>query len=151
MCLVANLVPHARNARTHNQAQVAKIAGSIREFGFNNPVLVDAESGIIAGHGRVLKTPSDYVQQSPWLSVANKQMELIARYMDDLGLTPVTRARLDIRQNSFVDQVTIIKFAAVYTDKDGMRCERPLAFVHAQGRREKTEAETITYEPDECL
>nr|WP_309504435.1 ParB/Srx family N-terminal domain-containing protein [uncultured Roseovarius sp.] len=54
MCLVADLVPYARNARTHSEAQVAKIAGSIREFGFNNPVLVDAESGIIAGHGRVL-------------------------------------------------------------------------------------------------
>ena len=48
------LVPYARNARTHSEAQVAAIAGSIREFGFNNPVLVDGESGIIAGHGRVL-------------------------------------------------------------------------------------------------
>ena len=53
-CPVADLVPYARNARTHSEAQVAQIAGSIREFGFNNPVLVDAEHGIIAGHGRVL-------------------------------------------------------------------------------------------------
>lgn len=51
---VAELVPYANNARTHSEAQVAQIAGSIREFGFNNPVLVDGESGIIAGHGRVL-------------------------------------------------------------------------------------------------
>lgn len=51
---VAELIPYARNARTHSQAQVAQIAGSIREFGFNNPVLVDGENGIIAGHGRVL-------------------------------------------------------------------------------------------------
>ena len=49
-----SLVPYARNARTHSEAQVAAIAGSIREFGFNNPVLVDGENGIIAGHGRVL-------------------------------------------------------------------------------------------------
>nr|WP_091844361.1 DNA methyltransferase [Palleronia pelagia] len=48
------LVPYARNARTHSGAQIAKIGGSIREFGFNNPVLVDGENGIIAGHGRVL-------------------------------------------------------------------------------------------------
>ncbi len=48
------LIPYARNARTHSEAQVALIAGSIREFGFNNPVLVDGENGIIAGHGRVL-------------------------------------------------------------------------------------------------
>ncbi|SFG41078.1 ParB-like nuclease domain-containing protein [Palleronia marisminoris] len=51
---VADLVPYARNARTHSDAQVALIAGSIREFGFNNPVLVDGANGIIAGHGRVL-------------------------------------------------------------------------------------------------
>lgn len=50
---VADLIPYARNARTHSDAQVAQIAASIREFGFNNPVLIDAEAGIIAGHGRV--------------------------------------------------------------------------------------------------
>ena len=48
------LIPYARNSRTHNDAQVAQIAASIREFGFTNPVLIDGEGGIIAGHGRVL-------------------------------------------------------------------------------------------------
>ena len=51
---VASLIPYARNARTHSEAQVALIAGSIREYGFTNPVLVDGANGIIAGHGRVL-------------------------------------------------------------------------------------------------
>ncbi|WP_421989935.1 site-specific DNA-methyltransferase [Roseococcus sp.] len=51
---VEDLVPYARNARTHSPAQVAQIAASIREFGFTNPVLVDGERGIIAGHGRVM-------------------------------------------------------------------------------------------------
>jgi ParB-like chromosome segregation protein Spo0J len=51
---VADLVPYARNARTHSAEQVAQIAASIGEFGFTNPVLLDEESGIIAGHGRVL-------------------------------------------------------------------------------------------------
>ena len=51
---IGALIPYARNARTHSAAQVALIAGSIREYGFTNPVLVDGESGIIAGHGRVL-------------------------------------------------------------------------------------------------
>jgi ParB-like chromosome segregation protein Spo0J len=50
----ASLVPYARNAKKHDAAQVAAIAGSIREFGFNNPVLIDADNGIIAGHGRTL-------------------------------------------------------------------------------------------------
>lgn len=48
------LIPYARNSRTHSEAQVAQIAGSIREFGFTNPVLIDAENGIIAGHGRIM-------------------------------------------------------------------------------------------------
>ncbi|MCH8188717.1 MAG: ParB N-terminal domain-containing protein, partial [Proteobacteria bacterium] len=51
---VDELVPYARNARTHSEAQVAQIAASIEEFGWTNPVLTDAEGGIIAGHGRVL-------------------------------------------------------------------------------------------------
>jgi ParB-like chromosome segregation protein Spo0J len=48
------LIPYARNSRTHSEAQVAQIAGSIREFGFTNPVLIDGQDGIIAGHGRVM-------------------------------------------------------------------------------------------------
>lgn len=48
------LVPYARNARTHSEAQLAEIAGSIREFGFVNPVLIAEDGTIIAGHGRVL-------------------------------------------------------------------------------------------------
>jgi DNA modification methylase len=51
---VGDLIPYARNARTHSEAQIALIAGSIREYGFTNPVLVDGENGIIAGHGRVV-------------------------------------------------------------------------------------------------
>jgi DNA modification methylase len=48
------LVPYARNPRTHSAAQVAQIAVSIVEFGFTNPILVDTNAGIIAGHGRLL-------------------------------------------------------------------------------------------------
>jgi ParB-like chromosome segregation protein Spo0J len=51
---VAALVPYARNARTHSDAQVARIAASIREFGWTNPILVDGDRGVIAGHGRLL-------------------------------------------------------------------------------------------------
>ena len=49
-----DLIPYARNSRTHSVEQVAQIAASIREFGWTNPVLIDGENGIIAGHGRVL-------------------------------------------------------------------------------------------------
>ena len=51
---VTDLIPYARNARTHSDAQVAQIAASIRAFGWTNPVLVDADGGVIAGHGRLL-------------------------------------------------------------------------------------------------
>lgn len=51
---VKELIPYARNARTHSDEQVAQIASSIKEFGFINPVIVDGENGIIAGHGRVM-------------------------------------------------------------------------------------------------
>jgi len=51
---IDQLIPYARNSRTHSDAQVAQVAASIKEFGFTNPVLIDADDGIIAGHGRVL-------------------------------------------------------------------------------------------------
>ena len=51
---IGDLIPYARNSRTHSDVQVAQIAASIKEFGFTNPVLIDEEGGIIAGHGRVL-------------------------------------------------------------------------------------------------
>jgi DNA modification methylase len=51
---IDSLIPYAKNARVHDEAQIAQIAGSIKEFGFNNPVLIDKDNGIIAGHGRVM-------------------------------------------------------------------------------------------------
>ncbi len=50
---INDLIPYANNARMHSPEQVAKIASSIKEFGFCNPVLIDKDGGIIAGHGRV--------------------------------------------------------------------------------------------------
>ena len=51
---VDKLIPYANNARTHSDAQVAQIAASIKEFGFNNPVLISEDGTIIAGHGRLM-------------------------------------------------------------------------------------------------
>ena len=50
----SELLPYARNARTHSSEQVAQIAASIKEFGFNNPVAIDADGMILCGHGRVM-------------------------------------------------------------------------------------------------
>lgn len=50
---IDSLLPYARNPRTHSPAQINKIAASIVEFGWTQPILVDGENGIIAGHGRL--------------------------------------------------------------------------------------------------
>ena len=51
--LISELIPYVNNARTHSDEQVTQIASSIKEFGFNNPILIDKDNGIIAGHGRL--------------------------------------------------------------------------------------------------
>jgi len=51
---VDSLIPYINNSRTHSDEQIAQIAGSIKEFGWTNPILVDGSNGIIAGHGRLL-------------------------------------------------------------------------------------------------
>jgi len=65
------LIPYARNAKLHSDAQVAQIAASIREFGFNAPVLIDGENGIIAGHGRVLAARKLGIQNVPCIRLTH--------------------------------------------------------------------------------
>jgi DNA modification methylase len=62
---VADLIPYAMNSRTHSDEQVAQLAASIREFGFTNPVLIDEENNLIAGHGRVLAARKLKLDQVP--------------------------------------------------------------------------------------
>jgi DNA modification methylase len=52
--LVTELIPYVKNSRTHSDEQVAQIAASIKEFGWTNPILIDGDNGIIAGHGRLM-------------------------------------------------------------------------------------------------
>jgi DNA modification methylase len=68
---LGELIPYARNPRTHSEAQVAQIAASIREFGWTNPILVDGQSGIIAGHGRVLAARKLGLEQVPVIELAH--------------------------------------------------------------------------------
>ncbi|WP_298218129.1 site-specific DNA-methyltransferase [Halothiobacillus sp.] len=65
------LIPYARNSRTHDDAQVSQIAASIKEFGFTNPVLIDADNGIIAGHGRVLAAQKLSLEFVPCIRLAH--------------------------------------------------------------------------------
>lgn len=80
---IAALSPYVANARTHSPEQIAQIARSIREFGFVNPVLVDRDGGIIAGHGRVLAAASLDLEEVPtldvgWLTPAQRRAYVLA-------------------------------------------------------------------------
>ncbi len=76
-----SLIPYARNARTHSDAQVAQIAASIREFGFTNPILTDGDNGVIAGHGRVLAARKLGMTTVPVIELAG-MVELDPAYCD---------------------------------------------------------------------
>lgn len=62
---IERLIPYERNARTHSPEQVAQIAASITEFGFTNPILVDGDDGILAGHGRLAAAKDLALDQVP--------------------------------------------------------------------------------------
>lgn len=68
---VSGLIPYARNSRTHSEAQITKIAASIKEFGFLNPVIVDGENGIVAGHGRVLAAKKLGMEEVPVIEASH--------------------------------------------------------------------------------
>jgi hypothetical protein len=65
----ASLTAYDRNSRTHSPEQIAQIAASICEFGFTNPVLIDEQGGVIAGHGRVLAAQQLKLEQIPCLTL----------------------------------------------------------------------------------
>ena len=68
---IEKLIPYARNSRTHSDDQVAQIAGSIKEFGWTNPILVDGENGIIAGHGRLAAARKLGMKKIPVIELAH--------------------------------------------------------------------------------
>ena len=68
---VESLIPYINNSRTHSDEQVAQIAGSIKEFGWTNPILVDGANGIIAGHGRLLAARKLGYKEEPTIELAD--------------------------------------------------------------------------------
>lgn len=75
----------------------------------------------------LIKTPSGYIQQSPWLSIANRQMELMGRYMAEIGLTPAARSRLVVSgKTESPAKVDKVEFVVVWTGDDGITYERPI-------------------------
>ena len=68
---VESLIPYIKNSRTHSEAQIAQIAASIKEFGWTNPILVDGNNGVIAGHGRLLAARKLGHKEVPTIELAH--------------------------------------------------------------------------------
>lgn len=80
---IDKLIPYVNNARTHSQEQINKLRASLREFGFINPVIIDKDFNIIAGHGRVLAARAEGIQEIPcvlvdYLTEAQKKAYILA-------------------------------------------------------------------------
>ena len=89
---IERLVPYANNARTHSPEQINKLRGSLREFGFVSPVIIDKDYGILAGHGRVMAARAENIEQVPCVFVdhlteAQKKAYILAdnRFALDAG------------------------------------------------------------------
>lgn len=78
---VASLIPNARNARLHSDAQVQQIANSMKEFGWTIPILIDEHDGIIAGHGRILAAHLLDLEYAPCLIATNWSEDQKRAYM----------------------------------------------------------------------
>src|SRR5438046_1525954 len=72
---LGSLIPYPHNPRTHSDAQVSEIAASIEAFGWTNPILVDGENGIIAGHGRLLAAKQLGMKEVPVIELAGLSNE----------------------------------------------------------------------------
>lgn len=80
---VSKLVPYVNNARTHNAQQITKLRSSLREFGFINPIIIDREYNVIAGHGRILAAKEEGIKEVPcvfvdYLTPAQKKAYILA-------------------------------------------------------------------------
>src|SRR5271155_1204747 len=106
---IERLIPRANNPRTHSREQVASIAASIREFGWTNPVLVDADATIIAGHARLLAARKLDMNEVPVIVLAH--------------LSPAQRRALVIADNQ-------LAIAGAAWDETMLRVE--LAILHEE-------------------
>jgi DNA modification methylase len=125
---IDKLIPFARNPRTHSDTQVAQIAASIAEFGFNNPILVDTKAGIIAGHGRLLAARKLQLQEVPVIVldhltdaqkrayvIADNQLALNAGWDDELLRSEIAALQdedFNVRLIGFDDEELALILAA---------------------------------------
>ena len=111
MINIDELVPYANNARTHSKNQINKLRGSLREFGFINPVIIDSNNGVLAGHGRLEAARAEGITEVPCvlashLTEAQKKAYILAdnRYAEDAGWDEeMLRAEIEALQGEDFD------------------------------------------------
>jgi site-specific DNA-methyltransferase (adenine-specific) len=150
--LVADLIPYARNSRTHSEEQVTQIAASIKEFGFLNPVIVDGEKGIIAGHGRVMAAKKLGMTELPAVEashltdaqrrayiIADNKLALNAGWDDEMlrvEFAELTEAGFDLDLTGFsLDEIGALQIEEIppgLTDEDAVP-EVPVQPVTVEG------------------
>ena len=157
---MSSLIPYARNSRTHSDEQVAKIAASIKEFGFLNPVIVDGDSGIIAGHGRVLAAQKLGLDEVPTIEashltdaqrrayvIADNRLALDAGWDDEMlrvEFDDLEAEGFDLTLTGFsLDEVKSLSFG----DEDDALENMPEI---ASGEREPFQQKTFTLHDDQA-
>ena len=150
--LVADLIPYARNSRTHSEEQVTQIAASIKEFGFLNPVIIDGEKGIIAGHGRVMAAKKLGMTELPAVEashltdaqrrayiIADNKLALNAGWDDEMlrvEFAELTEAGFDLDLTGFsLDEIGALQIEEIplgLTDEDAVP-EVPVQPVTVEG------------------
>jgi DNA modification methylase len=149
---VADLIPYARNSRTHSDEQITQIAASIKEFGFLNPVIVDGENGIIAGHGRVMAAKKLGMTELPVVEashltdaqrrayiIADNKLALNAGWDDEMlrvEFAELTEAGFDLDLTGFsLDEIEALQIEEIppgLTDEDAVP-EIPVQAVTVEG------------------
>jgi DNA modification methylase len=137
---VGDLIPYARNSRTHSDEQITQIAASIKEFGFLNPVIVDGENGIIAGHGRVMAAKKLGMTELPAVEashltdaqrrayiIADNKLALNAGWDDEMlrvEFAELTEAGFDLDLTGFsLDEIGALQIEEIppgLTDEDAV-------------------------------
>lgn len=137
---VEGLIPYSNNSRTHDDAQVAQIAASIKEFGFTNPILIDDEKGIIAGHGRLMAARKLGLTEVPCIElsgmtaaqkkayiIADNKLALNAGWDNDIlaiEFDALKEMGFDLNLTGFsideIDGLTPVELNAGLTDEDSV-------------------------------
>ena len=158
MVKVADLIPYVNNARVHSDEQVTQIASSIKEFGFNVPILIDPDKGVIAGHGRLMAAKKLGIEKVPTIKLghltdaqkkayilADNKIALNSKWDDDLlkleleslsddvlGLTGFSEQEINLLFDGWSSDIDVL-------EKDGQNTDGIMATIKIGVSQEEKE------------